>query len=176
MTFDMDAYDVAARFAAEAHLGQTVKGSDLPYLMHVTLVAAEVMAALQHESVDDPELAIQCALLHDAVEDTPVTLAEIEARFGAPVAAGVDALSKRDVPLAMEDSLRRVNASCREVRMVKLADRTTNMAPPPAQWSSAKRKAYRKQAQMILETLGDASPVLAGRLAARIEAYGRFID
>ncbi|MCP4872215.1 MAG: bifunctional (p)ppGpp synthetase/guanosine-3',5'-bis(diphosphate) 3'-pyrophosphohydrolase [Proteobacteria bacterium] len=176
MSFDPDAYDVAARFAADSHIGQTVKGAELPYLMHVTLVAAEVMAALQHEPVDDPDLAIQCALLHDTVEDTHVTLAEIEALFGADVALGVDALSKRDVPNSMEDSLRRVNASRREIRMVKLADRTTNMAPPPHFWSAEKRRSYRGQAQMILDALGDASPFLAARLRARIEAYGQYIE
>jgi (p)ppGpp synthase/HD superfamily hydrolase len=174
--FDADKYDAAARFAAAAHLGQTLKGSDVPYLLHVTLVAAEVMTALQHEAVDDPDLAVQCALLHDTVEDTSVTLDQIADRFGAVVAAGVDALSKRSgVDRAMEDSLRRVDASSREIRLVKLADRTANMAAPPHFWSSDKRRAYRAQAQMILDRLGDASPTLAARLAARIEAYGEFL-
>jgi len=175
--FDADKYDAAARFAATAHAGQTLKGSDAPYLMHVTLVAAEVMAALQHESVTDADLAVQCALLHDTVEDTAVTLSQINARFGPDVAAGVDALSKRPgVPDGMADSLARVHAARREIHLVKLADRTTNMAPPPGFWSSDKRRSYRAQAVMILDRLGAASPYLAGRLRFRIEAYAGYID
>ncbi len=178
MSFDPQKYDDALRFAATAHGGQTVKGSDLPYVVHVTLVAAETIAAIEREGADDADLAVQCALLHDVVEDTPVTLAEVAALFGPEVAAGVDALSKREDlgrDEALADSLRRIDECRREIRMVKLADRVTNMAPPPHFWTSAKRASYRDEAQAILDLLGDASDHLAARLRGRIEAYGRYL-
>ncbi len=45
-----EGYLEALRFAAEAHAGQTVPGTNLPYLLHVTSVAMEVIAALRTEA------------------------------------------------------------------------------------------------------------------------------
>jgi (p)ppGpp synthase/HD superfamily hydrolase len=57
--------------------------------------------------------------------------------------------------------------------MVKLADRICNLQPPPAHWSPERVAAYRTEAQLILETLGDASPHLAERLRGKITNYGQ---
>ncbi len=130
-------YDRAWRFAAAAHLGQKLPGTDLPYAVHVALVCMEVMAALRAEPGWDEDLAVQCALLHDVVEDTAVSGEEVRATFGASVAAGVLALSKDPaLPRSeqMADSLRRIREQPREVWLVKLADRITNLAPPPSYW------------------------------------------
>ena len=175
--FSPDRYVDAMRFAARAHQAQQEQGSDLPYFVHVVAVAAEVIAALvAHEGID-ADLAVTCALLHDTVEDTPVTLDDIRTRFGDAVAAGVDALSKdKRLPpnQRMADSLRRIKAQPREIAIVKLADRITNMAPPPAHWSKDKRAAYRDEAIAIADALADASPLLAARLRDRIAAYARY--
>jgi (p)ppGpp synthase/HD superfamily hydrolase len=169
-----DRYLKTARFAAEAHHGQKYPGNDLPYFVHVTFVAAEVMAALAVEAVAQPDLAVACALLHDTVEDTAVTLDVITAEFGPAVAAGVAALSK-DPALpkeqAMADSLRRIQAQPREVWMVKLADRIANLEKPPHYWQPAKIAAYRAEALVIADALGAASPYLLARLRARIAGY-----
>jgi len=154
-----DAFLAAWRFAAEAHRGQTVPGTDLPYLVHVGAVAMEVLAAHAQEPVPDPALALQCALLHDTVEDCGVALVELERRFGAAVAGGVAALSKRkDLPKpeAMADSLARIARQPREIWAVKLADRITNLQPPPGRWTTQKRVAYREEARVILAALGPA--------------------
>ena len=94
MVWSPDAYADALRFAAERHLTQKVPGTELPYICHVTAVAAEVMNALARERFADPDLAVQCALLHDTIEDTATTAEEVIARFGSRVADGVRALSK----------------------------------------------------------------------------------
>ena len=129
MSFDRDLYMRAWWFAAERHAGQTVPGTELPYVVHVGAVAIEVIATVTAEAVDDPNLAVACALLHDTIEDTGVSLAEIASAFGAAVAAGVAALSK-DGSLPkhekMGDSLRRIKLQPREVAIVKLADRVVN--------------------------------------------------
>jgi (p)ppGpp synthase/HD superfamily hydrolase len=173
--FSPERYVDALRFAAAAHHGQTVPGSDLPYLVHVVSVAAEVIAALPHHPELDADLAVTCALLHDTVEDTHVTLDEIAARYGAAVAAGVSALTKDgQLPTKAEqmaDSLHRIQAQPREIGIVKLADRITNMSSPPADWTKDKRAAYRVEAGAIADTLGYASPVLEARLRTRMDAY-----
>ena len=171
-------YLKALRFAAEAHMGQTVPGTTLPYLVHVTLVGMEVIAALRVEPDHDQELAVECALLHDVVEDTRTTLDQLRATFGRTVANGVLALSKdktlpKDRQLA--DSLNRIRDQPIEIGMVKLADRITNLQPPPAHWSREKAAAYREEAVLIHRSLKDASPVLATRLSEKIEAYRSFV-
>ncbi len=182
MGFDPDLYDAALRFATAAHTGQKVKGSDLPYSVHFTIVSMETIRAIRAEPVALPDLAVQCALLHDVVEDTDVTIAQVSERFGADVAAGVDALSKDPAveashgkEAALFDSVRRIREQPPEIWMVKLADRVANMAPPPHFWTADKRRSYRSQAGLILAQLGSSSPWLAGRLQAKIDGYGAYI-
>ena len=173
--FDADLYVRALRFAADKHRDQRLPGTELPYVVHVVSVAGEVIAALA--DVGRAELAIPCPLLHDTVEDTGATIDEIGAAFGAEVAAGVAALTKdARLPKAerMADSLRRIRDQPREVWCVKLADRITNLAPPPVGWSREKCRAYRDEAGEIVTALGEASSTLAARLRAKIEAYAAF--
>ncbi|MFO0627310.1 MAG: HD domain-containing protein [Polyangiales bacterium] len=171
-----DAWRDAWRFAAEAHHGQTFPGTELPYDVHVASVAAETLLGLEDAAQPDRCLALQCALLHDVLEDTAVPAEALGARFGEAVLAGVRALSK-DASLPREqrmaDSLRRIRAQPRAVWCVKLADRITNLDTPPAFWSAEKVAAYRAEASEILAALGDASPRLAARLQRRIAVYGR---
>jgi len=168
----------ALRFAAIAHEGQQVPGSTLPYLLHLSQVMTEVSAALQQEPARDGELSILCAVLHDCVEDTEVTLEQVAAEFGDAVAAGVSALTKNpSLPKAdqMADSLCRIQDQPMAVWKVKLADRITNLQRPPAHWTRQKALRYQTQAGQILQALGDASPVLAKRLEAKIAAYGDLV-
>ena len=134
----------------------------------------EVIAALQAEPGHDDDLAVVSALLHDVVEDTAITIEEIDAAFGPRVAAGVSALTKNaalDKPAAMRDSLTRILKQPPEIAIVKLGDRVTNLAPPPPHWNAAKVASYRAEAQLILDMLGAASPFLSARLAERIRTY-----
>jgi len=168
----------ALRFAAEAHQGQSVPGTELPYLLHLVQVMTEMAAALQVEPAEDAELSMLCAVLHDTVEDTRVTVETIATQFGDAVAAGVLALSK-DGALQkadrMQDSLQRIRLQSHAVWKVKLADRITNLQSPPSGWSREKAEAYQAEARQILGALGASSPVLSARLKARIEAYTTFL-
>lgn len=172
--FDVDGYRRALAFAAEAHHEQKVPGGEIPYVVHPTEVCAEVLAALSVERWDDGDLAVLCALLHDTVEDTPRTRADVAAAFGEAVADGVMALSK-DASLpkseAMADSLRRIRTQPREVWCVKLADRVVNLSAPPPYWKPEKIAAYRTEAVAIADALGEASPWLHARLRSKIAAY-----
>lgn len=171
--FSQDQYFKALTFAARAH-GEQKTPMGLPYVVHVSCVCMEVIAALHAEPGRDGDLAVTAALLHDVVEDTATTLAQIEVEFCPPIAAGVSALTKNaalDKPAAMKDSLARILLQPPEIAMVKLADRITNLAPPPPHWSAAKIAAYREEGQLILDTLGAASPALSARFVERLRAY-----
>jgi (p)ppGpp synthase/HD superfamily hydrolase len=173
-TWDRDLYIKACRFAAQAHRGQLLPGSDLPYLMHLNLVSMEILAALSAEPQHDGNLAVQCALLHDTIEDTDTSYAQIESMFGISVADGVVALSKNpnlEQSQRLVDSLERIKQQPIEIWMVKLADRITNLQPPPPHWERAKIMRYRDEAIEIHTALQAASPYLASRLAAKIRSY-----
>lgn len=169
-----DAWAEAWTFAARAHRAQKLPGHDLPYIVHLGAVSMEILVAHQLLAFARPALAVQCALLHDTLEDTQTQEVELTSRFGVDVAAGVRALTK-DASLAksaaMADSLRRIRNQPAEVWAVKLADRITNLAPPPSHWTDEKIAAYRDEARVILDVLGEAHAPLANRLATRIAEY-----
>lgn len=172
-----DSYINAYRFAAHAHQGQTIPGTSLPYIMHLSLVSMEVIAALQDGHGYDANFAIQCALLHDVIEDTNTTYEQVKQEFGAQVANGVLALSK-DKTIAkqfqMQDSLRRIRQQPVEVWMVKLADRITNLQPPPPHWTQVKAEQYREEALEIYDALKEGNEALASRLLTKIEEFRVF--
>ena len=176
--WSQDAFIRTYQYAAGAHAKQKVPGSDLPYIAHLTMVAAEVMAAISADSVDDVDLAVQCALLHDIIEDQGFKHDQLKSDFGLRVADGVQALSKnQELPKQeqMRDSLIRIKAQPKEIWMVKLADRISNLQPPPCYWIREKKTQYREEAIEILDTLGSASKLLASRLGNKIEEYQSFV-
>jgi (p)ppGpp synthase/HD superfamily hydrolase len=94
--FSSRLYD-AIELAARAHHNQVRKGTEIPYIVHPLAVASMLIR------VHSPEPVVIAALLHDVVEDTPVTTREILARFGPEVADLVTALSEPDKKASWED-------------------------------------------------------------------------
>lgn len=163
-------------FAARAHAGQ-LRASGEDYIIH-PLGVATILAEIGLDTD-----TIIAALLHDVVEDTGVTLEDLEESFGATVASLVDGVTKlgrledlnrqerqaenlRKMFLAMAEDLR--------VILIKLADRLHNM----------RTLSYRppdKQRETAIETRDIFAP-LAGRLGiSRIQweledAAFRFIE
>ncbi len=117
------AYVVAAR----AHRGQRRKSGD-PFITHPIAVAM-IVAELGMR----PEI-ICAALLHDTVEDTPYTLAQLREEFGEEVAALVDGVNSAE-KLRQAEATVRLNTDCAlisrsyetGVLVLKLADRLHNM-------------------------------------------------
>ena len=119
----------AGRTAAEAHATQ-LRRSGEPYVTHPIAVAT-IVAEL---GLDAPTVA--AALLHDAVEDTNLTLEAIEERFGPTVARVVDGVTKLD-RLQFDSKEAQQAATIRKmliamasdwrVLLIKLADRLHNM-------------------------------------------------
>ena len=127
--YDREKIDRAYRLAEKMH-GDQRRVSGVPYILHPTSVACIIVdLGMDTDSV-------VAALLHDVVEDTPVTLDEVRQQFGEDVAHLVDGVTKiskiaytekeerqaenvRKMLIAMADDIR--------VIIIKLADRLHNM-------------------------------------------------
>jgi len=111
--------DSAAALAARAHGGQVDKAGD-PYIGHPHRVAQHLRTG---QSV--PDYVVAAALLHDVVEDTDVTVADIDREFGPDVAALVAALTHRPFE-TRADYLTRVVAAGPYAVAIKRADVADN--------------------------------------------------
>lgn len=179
-TWSQEIYLKAWNFSAIAHEGQKYQGSqpgmEVAYINHIGSVTMELIWALNASNERyDENLAIQCALLHDVLEDTKITLDNLQESFGSLVAKGVLALTKDpkipDKKERLKDSLSRIQQQPKEIWMVKLADRITNLAPPPFHWPSSKVSAYKEESELILKSLGESNHLLADRLSLKIKSY-----
>ena len=126
---DIKAIRDAHELAAEAHAGQT-RASGEDYVSHPTEVAT-ILAQLKLDS--DSVIA---GLIHDAVEDTWISLEDVESRFGKSVATIVDGVTKlgkvkfRSATERQVENYRKMLLSMAQdarVILVKLADRLHNM-------------------------------------------------
>lgn len=125
----------AKALAARAHTGQLDKVG-APYIGHPERVAGHVK---QHAAKEDLQAARAVAWLHDVVEDTPVTLGDLERQFPAEIVAAVDAMTKR--PGEDLDTYYRRVASNKLARAVKNADLDDNTDPErTAQLDSSTRQ------------------------------------
>lgn len=138
----MSTLEKAIEVAARAHAGQMDKGGN-PYILHPLRLML---------SQSDPAARI-AAVLHDVVEDTPVTLDDLrQAGFAADVLTAVDALTKR----AGEDRLSAARRAAANpiARLVKLADVTDNMdlrrISDPTERDFARLKEYEQVRALLL--------------------------
>ncbi|MGA7317656.1 MAG: bifunctional (p)ppGpp synthetase/guanosine-3',5'-bis(diphosphate) 3'-pyrophosphohydrolase [Silvibacterium sp.] len=155
---DLDVIRKAWDFCLEHHKGQK-RLSGEPYVLH-PLEVALVLAEMKLDST-----AIAAGLLHDAVEDTPVTTEDITAKFGEQVAHIVEGVTKIDkIQFANREDRQAENvrkmllAMVSDVRVVliKLADRLHNMR-------TLEHMSPEKQQSIARETLDIYAP-LAHRL------------
>lgn len=144
----------AYSFGQGAHSGQFRKSGE-PYISHPVAVA-RILCTLH---LDAPTLT--AALLHDVVEDTDISKAEISERFGEPVAELVDGVSKltkiefQTQEEAQAENFRKMLlAMARDVRviLIKLADRLHNMRTLEAMHPA-------KQRSIARETLEIYAPI-----------------
>jgi len=160
----------AYNFAAAKHVDQRRKGEAAePYLNHLTEVAELVARATEGS---EPDIII-AAILHDTVEDTATTLAEIEAAFGAPVAGMVaEVTDDMSLPEQTRKALQIVHAAhaSRGAMIIKLADKTSNLralaTSPPRAWSAERRREYVAWATQVVDVCRTANPWLAAEFDA----------
>ncbi|MCH5197755.1 MAG: bifunctional (p)ppGpp synthetase/guanosine-3',5'-bis(diphosphate) 3'-pyrophosphohydrolase [Oscillospiraceae bacterium] len=158
---EADLIEKAYNFAYEAHKGQKRKSGEA-YIIHPVAVAKILLSfGMDHQSVI-------ASLLHDVVEDTPVTSEEVKKLFGASVAFLVEGVTKLGkVPLASQEEQQAENlrklllAMSEDIRVIiiKLADRLHNMR-------TLRHMPEQKRRDIARETIAIYAPI-AHRLGIR---------
>jgi guanosine-3',5'-bis(diphosphate) 3'-pyrophosphohydrolase len=154
---DIASIDAAYVMAMKAHGAQKRDNGDL-YFTHPVAVA-DILASYRLDTA-----SIITGLLHDVIEDTPVKLSEIEARFGKGVADLVDGVTKltrlelqSDRTKQAENFRKLVLALSRDIRvlLVKLADRLHNMRTLHFVQSEDRRKRIARETMEIYAPLAE---------------------
>jgi GTP diphosphokinase / guanosine-3',5'-bis(diphosphate) 3'-diphosphatase len=156
----------ALAFAANKHRDQRRKDSDAtPYINHPIAVAQALCDGGVHDIT-----TLQAAVLHDTVEDTDTTFAELEERVGPVVAAVVrEVTDDKALDKASRKTAQVANAAAKSAAAaaVKVADKTCNLRDlrlaPPVHWDSARRKQY---VNWALSVIGALPPTPAALQAA----------
>jgi guanosine-3',5'-bis(diphosphate) 3'-pyrophosphohydrolase len=164
----------ALAFAAHKHRDQRRKDADAsPYINH-PISLADVL--VNEGGVSDVEV-ICAALLHDTVEDTATTHAELVDAFGARVARIVaEVTDDKQLAKAERKRLQVVRAPhiSPEAKLVKLADKIANLRDvaqrPPAGWDLARRREYFDWAKQVIDGLRGAGGEEMRRLEAAFDA------
>lgn len=157
-----------ANFAAEKHRNQRRKDVDqTPYINH-PLGVANIL--IQEGNVFEP-VVILAAILHDTVEDTDTTFAEIEKEFGSRVCQVVrEVTDDKTLPKAERKRLQIEHApnTSREAKLVKLADKLYNLRDlekcVPIGWTSERVKEYFKWAKAVVDGCRQTNPALETEL------------
>jgi len=133
-----EAYD----YGLSRHEGQLRKFSGLPYFIHPIRVALIVR--------DHDDDIIIASLLHDVVEDTNATIADIESRFGLKVASLVKGMTKTDDTTIFE-AIDSVIDQYPEIVMIKIADRIDNLSDNFDKLADSTKQRYKEETPMIIE-------------------------
>jgi GTP diphosphokinase / guanosine-3',5'-bis(diphosphate) 3'-diphosphatase len=154
----------AASFAAHKHRDQRRKDeSASPYINHPLALAC----VLSNEG-DVTDMATLCAaLLHDTIEDTKTTHAELAASFGQEIADIVaEVTDDKNLASAERKRLQVEHAAhiSQKAKRVKLADKISNLRDvaksPPADWPIERRRAYFDWAKSVIDRLRGVDPML----------------
>ncbi len=118
--------EMAIEVAVKAHQNQFRKGTDTPYIIHPLAVGIILAKAGCSDDV------IISGILHDTVEDTSITLDDLQNIFGAKVSAIVEGVSEPDKSLSWEERKRHTHDFLKraspDVKFVALADKLNNMS------------------------------------------------
>jgi guanosine-3',5'-bis(diphosphate) 3'-pyrophosphohydrolase len=164
----------AAAFAAHKHRDQRRKDpAASPYINH-PIALANILA---NEGGILDATVIVAALLHDTIEDTETTAAELRQLFGEEVADVVmEVTDDKSLPKAERKRLQIEHAGhiSERAKLVKMADKIANLrdiaASPPKDWTLTRRREYFDWAKQVVDGLGDVSPTLRAAFDA---AYRR---
>ncbi|ULT57698.1 HD domain-containing protein [Neobacillus drentensis] len=121
----MDVIEKALQIAAKAHVKQRRKGSDIPYIVHPVAVGMILMKAGYDETL------IAAGILHDTVEDTDLSLQDIEQEFGFKIAEIVRGCSEPDKSLTWDlrkkHTIEYLKNAPSDIRAVACADKLHNV-------------------------------------------------
>lgn len=142
MVSDMRLIERALIKAMKAHAGVTRHGSDTPYVVHV------IMVGLMVQKYGFSDAVVAAGILHDIVEDTPVTLEELEREFGDEVAMLVRTVSHRGDDSAIwraarDEYLEQVVAGPEGAKAISVADKIHNIGDMVALFEKYGAKAHK---------------------------------
>ncbi|XP_034291498.1 guanosine-3',5'-bis(diphosphate) 3'-pyrophosphohydrolase MESH1 [Pantherophis guttatus] len=166
----------AVDFAARKHSAQRRKDPErTPYINH-PIGVAQILA--QEAGVTDVAV-LQAALLHDTVEDTDATFAELEQRFGPGVRRLVEELTDdKALPRTERKRLQveRAAGLSAGARLVALADKLHNLRDldrrAPEDWSEQRVREYFAWAARVADALRGSCPALEEPLWRLLAARG----
>ena len=161
---DLGALLEAVVFAAVKHQDQRRKGHrHLPYINHPVHVTEILWSA---GGVRDMTTLV-AALLHDTLEDTKATPAEIELRFGSEVLGVVQEVTDdKSLPKAVRKQRQIEHAahSSPRAKIIKLADKISNVRDltnePPTDWPKSRIVAYVDWSELVVAGLRGVNPPL----------------
>ncbi len=145
----------AAHFSADKHRDQRRKGSrQTPYINH-PLEVAERLSTIG--GVDEASV-LAAAILHDTIEDTETTAAEIARLFGPDVAGLVTELTVDKEPfwtVRKRNEIDEAPTLSPGAKLIKLSDKTSNVADtvsnPPGDWTLQRRRDYLEFARLVAD-------------------------
>jgi (p)ppGpp synthase/HD superfamily hydrolase len=121
----MDVIEKALQTASRSHEGQYRKNTDIPYIIHPVAVGMMLMKAGYSDEI------VAAGILHDTVEDTPLTLEDIKEEFGAKIVEIVEGSSEPDKSLPWkarkEHTIEFLKTASEDVRAVVCADKLHNI-------------------------------------------------
>ena len=154
----------ALQFAARKHRDQRRKDPDAsPYINHPIALAS----ILWNEAGVEEPTVVCAALLHDTVEDTETTEAELRKAFGRKIASIVMEVTDDktlDKPVRKRLQIEHAPHLSRGAKLVKLADKISNVRDmndsPPAHWPMRRRREYFDWAKKVVDGLRGVHPKL----------------
>ena len=160
----------AASFAAKRHRDQRRKGADAtPYINH-PLAVAETLSEVG--GVTDTDI-LSAALLHDTIEDTETTPAELEETFGPTVRRLVEEVSDDKTLPKANRKLQQIEHAAHishSAKLIKLADKICNVTDvvhnPPTAWSLERRREYLNWSERVIVGCRGSNPALEARFDA----------
>ena len=177
----------ALAYSAQKHAAQRRKGDEAePYINHL----AEVAFLLAEATDGDDAALVAAGLLHDTIEDTRTTQADLARDFGAEIASLVaEVTDDKRLPKERRKQLQVETAAAKSARarMIKIADKTSNLrsiaASPPADWDTTRKREYIEWARAVvqecrgvnsrLEAVFEAASTLAQVAVGQVSPGGR---
>lgn len=143
----------ALKFAAEKHISQRRKGCDfVPYINHPIKVAH-----LLYQAGETSTELLSAALLHDVLEDTCTTEAELRDIFGDKITSLVLEVTD-DMSLTYDDrkrfQIKKAPALTPDAKKIKIADKIANIQDIitfPMAWSHRRKRQYFEWAEKVIE-------------------------
>ena len=145
----------AAHFAADKHRDQRRKGvRNTPYINH----PLEVAERLNRVAGIDDATILAAAILHDTIEDTETTRAELAKLFGNEIAALVAELTDQPGLTWQERKRLEIDRAAHisdRAKLIKLSDKTSNVSDtvtnPPGEWTLSRRRDYLEFARLVAD-------------------------